>query len=718
MTQTKVGSRVDVDKLELEFRSNPSLYVELAQAYIRRKLPEQAIRVAKEGLKSNGTDPSKAYLALGMAYYHNYDDKNATTYLRKAAKKNPESAVAYRTLGEIYLERGQEQKALSELSKAIELDSSDTHTKALLTALEEKVPEVASTAKNPNVDFWPPRQATPTRFLSKPFSHAIVQVLIVAAIVAGFVFWYQHYTKIRVQVRDHISEATTQLPKDNYANLIKAEESLKKALVLNSGEDKAIVRLSQVQSLLWLNHGLYDRKNEVKKHLDWMEQEELLNPIRFAVKALFLVDEGKPEEAKKLLDEIIKRAIEKQDIFSHAMLLGARGKANLALGKIKEAREDFSAAARTSSDSPRWQSAFADMYLREGNLPRAIKYFRDSNKQKDHIFSALRLAYARLQQGRNFHLVQKTIDEYSDSARHPDDHFSAPLKGLLYLVKAERALLDQDNETANEFAQKSLQAYEKNAEAHGLAGRLAVIAKDEAKVNSSFARALQLDPYLPKLYFDRSESLFALEKKDEAIEKIKEFERYLKPSVAYYIKTGQLLMKNDKMDDALATFQKAVEVDEVDPDARFHVGLCYQKTGLLLSGDKKKTDEKLELYNKARQAYEDALSLPGGERPEIYHMMGLIYLDGEDPNNALANMAKSVMMMQKIGEPDKKVANIYDDIAKVFNYLGGSEGEKQEKIYIAKAQGLREGKTLEQVENEWKEKEAQEKKSKRRRGRR
>ena len=75
------------------------------------------------------------------------------------------------------------------------------------------------------------------------------------------------------------------------------------------------------------------------------------------------------------------------------------------------------------------------------------------------------------------------------------------------------------------------------------------------------------------------------------------------------------------------------------------------------------------------------------------------------------------MMMQKAGEPGSKIAAVFEDVARVFKYLGGTEGEKQEKIYLMKAKGLREGKTLEEVEKEAQEQAKREAKKKRRRRR-
>jgi hypothetical protein len=94
-----------------------------------------------------------------------------------------------------------------------------------------------------------------------------------------------------------------------------------------------------------------------------------------------------------------------------------------------------------------------------------------------------------------------------------------------------------------------------------------------------------------------------------------------------------------------------------------------------------------------------------------------VYLATENSDNALDNCAKAIMMAQKSGESPKKVAGIYGAIAKIFNYLGGSKGEEKEREYLAKQKALLEGKTPEEVEEEWQEKQKKEKKKSKRRRR-
>jgi len=113
--------------------------------------------------------------------------------------------------------------------------------------------------------------------------------------------------------------------------------------------------------------------------------------------------------------------------------------------------------------------------------------------------------------------------------------------------------------------------------------------------------------------------------------------------------------------------------------------------------------------------------LPGGETADVYYYMGLIYLAMENYENALDNLAKSAMMMTKAGDPPEKIAKVYEAVADVFEELGGEEGEKRAEIWRNKAEGLRQGKTLEEVEQDAIERqkpEEKKKKTKKRRRRR
>jgi tetratricopeptide (TPR) repeat protein len=709
MADGKTTAHVDVDKLEADFQADPGKFVSLARAYLERKLSRQAVEVCKKGLRSSPGTPD-GFLALGMAYYHDFDDRRAVIALKRALRASPDSSVAHRTLGEIFLDRGQEQKAVVELMQSFEIEPRDPHTRALLQSMEESVPQNAD--GRPEV-YWVPRQSSIAREPPKPFWHTAVQVGVVAALVAVFLVWYNHYIDIRVQVAEHVKVATRIIPNDNFDDLLKAEKELNAALVLNADDEKAIVAQASVLSILWKDHDLQDRLAKLKEYAQWMDEEELPNSERFAVKALLMCNDGKAEEAVKFLTETIERGMDQQDIYLNATIFGVRARANLLLGDIKEAREDYSRAARFSGDSPRYQAAFANVYLREGNLPRAIRYFGEAKrKNPSHVFSNLRLAYSQVQQGKRFSEAKLILDEFENRQKHPEQEFSKPLTGMLQMIHAEYELGTDNVPEANNWARKSLETFEASAEAHGLAGRLAALNKDEAKTNAEFARALQLDPRLPKTYFDRAESLFFLGKKTEAVNSLKDFERFLKPTVAYHVTKGNLLMEMDDLQAAMNEFQNAVKVDELDPDARFHVALCHQTMADKIPDSKEKKDERLAKYNEARQWYEDTIILPGGERWEVYYQMCKVYLATENPDNALDNCAKAVMMAQKGGEPPKKVAGIYGAIANIFKYLGGPKGEEKEKEYLAKQKALLEGRTMEDVEKEWQEKQKQEKKTK------
>ncbi len=741
MAEAKNNDIQDIDKLEAEFKADPSKFVPLAKAYMERALPVQAIQVCKDGLKRSPQIPD-GQLALAMAYYHNYDDGHAEVELKKFLKSSSDNAVAHRTLGEIFLERKQEQKAIGELMRALELDPSDTHTRSLLQSLGEKLPPLKTDNGHGKIT-WLPRQIHDTRVPPRPLWRAVAQVVVVGIIMALFIVWYYHHVEIITTIRKDIKEASKLIPRDNFDDLNGAEAWLDKVLALDDDNPGAIIRLSQIDFRLMSQHDQSDKKALLQQHLKFFEDEELQVSERYATKGYLMLIDGKAEQAVKMLSDVVKRAIEKKDIFLNAEVFGARGLAHLALGNMKEAREDFSRAAKFSPMSPHYQALFANVYLREGNLGRALRYFRDAlKKNPDHIFSNIRYAHTRIQTGKNLEKAKKILDNLMDKDKHQEKEFSPPMLSMLYQVRGEYDLLfptypelfpaaraqdanqmskAQSIGSAKQWADKAIATWGSNAEAWDLKGRIAAIQKDATAAANAFAKALQLDPRLPKIYFDRAESTFAMGQKQEAVDKLKEFERSLKPTVAYHVKRGDLLMRMDKLDEAQKEFQAAITVDELDPKGRFWLAKAYQAMGDKISlDDKEHKADKLEFYNKAREEYENAIMLPGGETPEVYRQMGLIYLASEDFENALDKLAKAVMMMTKAGDPPGKIADVYTDISKIFKEMGGEEGQKQEQEYLMKAAGLRQGKTVDEVEKEWqaKQKAEQKKKKKRRRRRR
>jgi tetratricopeptide (TPR) repeat protein len=711
-------SQVDIDRLETDFRADPANFVQLARAYIERNLPIQAIQVCKQGLRRSPQVPD-GQLALAMAYYHNYDDGRAEMELKKLLRSAPDSPVAHRTLGEIYLERKQESKAVSELVRALELEPTDRHTRALLESLNEKVPALETSNGQPEV-VWLPRQIHETKIPPKPLSSTLLQVGAVVLVVIGFLVWYNHHVRVLTDLRKNIDEATKLIPRDNFDDLLEAETLLNKALALDDAEERAVVNQAQVLSRLFEFHGQADRLPKLRAFQKWMVDEELLISERYSVEGLLAIQQGDPGSAVKMLTEVINRAIDKKDIFLNAEVFGVRASAYLALGNMQEAREDFSRAAKFTS-SPHFQALFADVYLREGNLGRAKRYMADAlRKNPDHVFANLRLALATVLTGKGLDRAAKILEALLDRDRHPEKEFSPPLLSMLYEVRGEYALANPQEgpDQARGWLEKALAASDTNAEAYNLKGLLATIAKDGAGAMAAFGRALQLDPRMPRFYFDRAESMFELDQKEEAVAKLKEFEKALKPTVAYYVKRGTLLSRMDKLDEAKAEFEAAIRTDELDPKGRFWLARMHQAMADKLPKDKENEERKRELYNMAREEFENAVMLPGGETPEVYRHMGMIYFASEAYENALDNLAKAVMMMTEAAEPSDRIAEVYVDISKIFKELGGEEGEKQERAYLMKAEGLRKGLTVEEVEQQWAEQEKKDKKKPRSRRKR
>jgi len=78
-------------------------------------------------------------LALGNAYYELDDNAKAIDFLNRATSQNPRMAPAYLTLGTIYQNMGQKQKAIAAYEKYLQNDPNgkfSTDVKNILATLK------------------------------------------------------------------------------------------------------------------------------------------------------------------------------------------------------------------------------------------------------------------------------------------------------------------------------------------------------------------------------------------------------------------------------------------------------------------------------------------------------------------------------------------------------------------------------------------------------
>lgn len=308
--------------------------------------------------------------------------------------------------------------------------------------------------------------------------------------------------------------------------------------------------------------------------------------------------------------------------------------ANLLLGQCLESAGHFASAlavyefvAEIAPRNPEGLKKAGAMMQRKGDVPRALEYFeralevdprdRDAIKARKDLAAEAALSSARyeevqhsreqikdkdearrLERSGRVHLSAEELEQ--ERARLEDRYAEDPSDVELMLELAEVHEKLRDPEAALDLVERAA-SYRRQDE--GLQKRLAELKQKALK--KSISRA------------DREgdrETADRLEGELRELE-IADLERQLSlapGNAGLRLQLGRAFVRQERWDEALAQFQKAVSDPRMRDDALFHLGQCFQQKGFL---------------DLAREEFEKALaSRPGmDERAcEIVYQLGAI----------------------------------------------------------------------------------------------
>lgn len=117
-------NHASVTELELEFAQNPDseAYIPLCEAYIDQGRFMEAMVVCKKGIKAHPNSVD-ARVLLARVYAEQKKYKRALQELDDLVEKNGDSGLAHLARGKVRLDSGDEDSAIEDLKKAIDLDS-------------------------------------------------------------------------------------------------------------------------------------------------------------------------------------------------------------------------------------------------------------------------------------------------------------------------------------------------------------------------------------------------------------------------------------------------------------------------------------------------------------------------------------------------------------------------------------------------------------------
>lgn len=139
----KVDLFKDIEKYAKKWAMDPKsrVFAQLADAYRKAGMPEEAIQVCLEGLKTHPNYAS-ARMVLGRAYMEKAAFAEAEGEFCCVIELSPDNTLANRLLGEVYEGQEKWEMARAQYQRALDLNPFDQEAKELLAKLDAfiKVP--------------------------------------------------------------------------------------------------------------------------------------------------------------------------------------------------------------------------------------------------------------------------------------------------------------------------------------------------------------------------------------------------------------------------------------------------------------------------------------------------------------------------------------------------------------------------------------------------
>jgi len=133
----KVDLTQDIEKFAERWSLDPKsrVFAQLADAYRKAGMLEEAIQVCLEGLRDHPNYAS-ARVVLGRAYLEKGALSEAEAEFLRVIELSPDNLLAHRTVGEIYQRQGRWAEALVHYQTVLDLNPFDREVKELLAELE------------------------------------------------------------------------------------------------------------------------------------------------------------------------------------------------------------------------------------------------------------------------------------------------------------------------------------------------------------------------------------------------------------------------------------------------------------------------------------------------------------------------------------------------------------------------------------------------------
>lgn len=624
----------EVEKLVAEILAADPKYIEgyilKASLLSAQNKPEKEVTDVLQQAIALDEKRVESYLSLARFYMKLNKPAEAENTIKKAISVNEKSPLGYLEYGRFYAFSQRPNEAETQFKKAVEVDGTNLEAREALagfylaqkdfTKAEQAYKDLAQAQDNS------PEGLTQLADFYSLLGRQDDAVNVFQTILKDS----PEYVRARYRLgeihleRKEIDKAKEQIDKLLYLNDTDAQALLLRAR-MNLQDNKAEESIKDLEEIL-------KKQPAQKDALFYMTQARLaLGQIAEArafigdldryhagylpakllkIQASFAANENDKalQQSNELIEALRASApnveITAQDIQQlRVRALSSRGQANLALGKVTEARADLQEVLKLSPNSSASLANLAKVELAAKNYPEASSLYEKSFAADNRNFDALNGIVAVLKAQNQFAQAQERIDKVLSAAADRKD-----LTASLHYLKADVYISEKNLTAAQDELQKSMQADENYLPAY-----------------STYAALL----------VEQNEIDSAVEQYQKVVEK--------RPSAAIYTVIGMLEETRQNYEAAEKNYRQALQIA---PDASI---AGNNLAWLIAAYDRGNLDEALRL---AQNAVDTNSSVAG-----FYDTLGLVFLKKELTAPAIEQMKKAIALDETEAKNSGKAAN-------------------------------------------------------------
>jgi tetratricopeptide (TPR) repeat protein len=471
--------------------------------------------------------------------------------------------------------------------------------------------------------------------------------------LAVFLVWRRTNTKNDVDAL--MKEARATAFKGNPADLRAAAAKAEEALALDSNDANALAFVASLNTDLWMLHRENGAEAKAKDYLERAKRADAKTEERYGSEALHLIAAGNPAGAEDFVEDLRKKGA------SSAKLLYAQAVAMKTQGNLSLARQAFTTAMDKAWKDANYAAAWGEAILEEGNAGAVDTFSKALGSNPDLLRAKNGLALARVMKKDKIGDAEAMVK----SVLARDAELSMPLKARAIAVEAHIANIATQSDEAIKLADQAL-GFNPDDRWALFAKANAFAAKKDPTAAAIYTDLVTKQPSAPVFYFDGARNLQAAGMTDAAIALLDKYETffknvknqtadgkevtYLSRDDRYYLARGDVLRSADKLDDAIAAYDKAIEAKNVNVTKAY-----YSKAAVFLA----KKD-----YDKAFDMLRDITPEDGsGQLAEAYLAMAEVMFAKKQYGPGCQSAVFGLIKMKAQQAPREQLNAVITDIA-------------------------------------------------------